>query len=72
MTENTNGHSNGEHSADDFLPPHQASLPEVARLVHERVQSFLDQEPETEQIRHAQEQTRISLGVIKEAFKRYE
>jgi hypothetical protein len=57
---------------DDFLPSEQMPLHQLAVRIQARVAWFLAQKAATEQIRHVQIQTRISLSVIQEAFDRYE
>jgi hypothetical protein len=55
------------------LLPLGSALPlsEICARVRERVDAFLAEEPATEQLRSVQEQTRISLGVLDEALRRY-
>ncbi|KAK5165177.1 3'-phosphoadenosine 5'-phosphosulfate sulfotransferase [Saxophila tyrrhenica] len=46
-------------------------LPELCAQIHDRVHAFLNAEPKDDRVRAVQRQSRISLGVIEEALKRY-
>ncbi|KIW01928.1 uncharacterized protein PV09_06769 [Verruconis gallopava] len=54
-----------------LLPSHPVPLLDLCRSIHERVSLFLAQDAPSERVRNVQQQTRISLGVIAEALKRY-
>jgi FAD synthetase len=62
---------NGNHDGQDFLPAEPLALRDLALKVNDRVQHFLSQTPKSEQLRRVQEQTRISLEVMKESFRKY-
>lgn len=47
------------------------SLFDVARVWEERIERFLEREVESEILRDVQRQTRVSLGVMEEALKRW-
>lgn len=47
------------------------TLPEICAQIHEKVYAFLHAEPKDERVKAVQAQSRISLGVIEEALKRY-
>lgn len=49
----------------------QPPLHELCAQINERITKFLSEDPINERLRSAQEQTRISLGAIEEALKRY-
>src|ERR1700761_1756318 len=59
-------------NAEHFLHSHHLPLPELAARISAKVHRFLQQQPKDEQIRNVQEQTKISLDVIKQSLDRYE
>lgn len=68
-----NGSSANETYDDSpFLPDEQLSLPDLCARIHRKVHVFLATPPRDEQMRSVQEQTKVSLGVIEDALKRYE
>jgi FAD synthetase len=56
---------------DPLLPSGEIVLPELCKRVNERITAFLAQDAETEALRSVQKHTRIALGVIEEALKKY-
>lgn len=56
---------------DSLFPEEQLPLGDLCERVHGRVMKFLETKGGNENIRSAQDQTRISLGVIGEALERY-
>ena len=67
----SNGHNvNQMNDAPSDLAQSQ-SLEEVCRGLHNRIESFLLEETHDDVLVRTQEQTRIALGVIKEAFERF-
>ena len=52
-------------------PAQSQSLEEVCRGLHNRIESFLAEDPHDDVLVRTQEQTRIALGVIEEAFETY-
>jgi hypothetical protein len=62
-----NGLDHGHGEADA-----STTLSEVCADMHRRVSAFLAASPKSDTIRRAQEQTRISLGVIEKALQDYE
>jgi hypothetical protein len=57
---------------DDFLAPDYVPLPELTARINAKIQRFLRLQPKDKQVRKVQEQTKVSLNVIKEALDRYE
>ena len=47
------------------------SIRDVCLSLNERVQAFLEEEPEDELVRKVQAQTRVALGVITTALEKY-
>ena len=68
----SNGDNNNLPTVDEIInqnaPP---SLPELCARIHEKVEAFLNAEPESERIRAVQRQSRESLGVIEGALSSY-
>jgi FAD synthetase len=56
---------------DPLFPSTAIPLPELCKRINERITTFLDGDAETEALRSVQKHTRIALGVIEEALKRY-
>jgi FAD synthetase len=54
-----------------LLPSAATSLIELCRVINERVSLFLAEDALNERLRSVQEQTKISLSVIREALERY-
>ena len=75
-----NGDEISTRAHDDTAEPPRASLPELCREIHQRVQAFLQRDPRSEKekgadpelIRRVQEQTRASLRVVGEALGTFE
>ena len=64
------------HAANDIqvaLPEEKDSppLPELCAQTHGTVEAFLSAEPKNGRVKAAQEQTRIGLGVCREALEKY-
>jgi hypothetical protein len=67
------GDISADFEADDrFLAPDHVPLPELTARINAKVQRFLRLQPKDKQARRVQEQTKVSLNVIKEALDRYE
>jgi FAD synthetase len=56
---------------DPLLPATPIPLPELCKRINEKISAFLAQDAETEALRSVQKHTRIALGVIEEALKKY-
>lgn len=56
---------------DPLLPPGEITLPDLCKRINERITSFLAKDADTEALRSVQKHTRIALGVIEEALKKY-
>jgi len=71
----SNGSSNGHHAEQMIDPssdPAQSqSLEEVCKGLHNRIESFLAEDTHDDVLVRTQKQTRIALGVIREAFDRF-
>ncbi|KAE9992727.1 hypothetical protein Vi05172_g11978 [Venturia inaequalis] len=56
---------------DPLLPSGEINLPDLCRRINQRITDFLVKDAETEALRSVQKHTRIALGVIEEALKKY-
>ena len=63
--------SHATATLDNYNDGPPQSLPALCADLHTRVEAFLAQDFEAENLRSAQAQTRISLGIIREALERY-
>lgn len=54
-----------------LLPSAEVPLLQLCRDVNDRVELFLAQDAKSSRLRNVQEQTRIALGVIREALQKY-
>lgn len=66
--------SNGDkiETIDHIINQHETPpLPELCAQIHEKVEAFLNAEPESERIRAVQKQSRATLGIIEGALSGY-
>lgn len=54
-----------------LLPTGEVALPNLCRDINEKISLFLAEDAPTERLRNLQEQTKVALGVIREALDRY-
>lgn len=65
------GDSNGD-TIETVIHQHEAPpLPELCAQIHEKVEAFLNAEPESERIRAVQKRSRDTLGIIEGALSSY-
>lgn len=63
--------SDDQGRTETIIPNGEGRLSALCAKVHARVTAFLDAEASTERLKNVQDQTRLSLKVVKEALERY-
>ena len=73
MPETRLGNSSDEQRRTETIASakDEERLPALCAKIHGRITAFLAEEVCTERLRHVQEQTRLSLGIIAESLERY-